>query len=652
MSPPGADAATDNDSKQALDQITHPELKTALSSAQHFDDIYMRLTQRAIKSYESAGRLRTVALLRSDLAFVHFARQKYSVAAEIWESLLYPTGAAKPFSFDAIVLESLAQLEIVIENETIMKIHLRSIKDRLGDDDGLVVDMDIHSFMQSGLKVDLISLCILGNDSNEVICKTDQVTILPGLNSVKLYCEKVTIPGLYSPTKAQIRLGKLNLVFEFAAHVRRRLAYRVPENLFSLRTSLSLPDQVVYGDSRGIVTVRIITRHTSISSGSLTISSLSSLSFAPFSSILFRTVPLTNTRGKVARERLIDAQESKIILPECNENEIVEFNLSFATDVKNAGDQKFKIVINYTTAAGKNRMLSTIEKTIFPGQEIDLGYFLDIAADDIVKRKASDSSQMKLIVSYYSIVEELDAYFSDMITGLLIEAKLQGYSGFIYKHIREHYLVNLNIIHYVLHGKLCLPSIDARILSSALASEDEGAQAAIRNLLETFRSKVDGASSQQVQAAVFLKPRVIHFLADPPVCKVLLSAEIVAENPVDRVEVGSSLSSKLVIKQELWNISDSQYEMVYDIVPDSAWMIAGRKRESFVIKRGENLEFELTLVPIHTGLLLFPAVKLDVVTGGNAVICNYPSAKHISVVPATSGKMLFNRDSEIDVIRA
>ncbi|KAI8849286.1 hypothetical protein BC829DRAFT_471380 [Chytridium lagenaria] len=387
-----------------------------------------------------------------------------------------------------------------------------------------------------------------------IYCKQmDEDILIENENNLKIH--KVTIPGFYSPTKAYIRLGKLALGFEFPPHVRRRLTYRVPENLSSLRASLSLPDQVTYGESRGMLTVKITARHTSIASGTLTISSVG---------VLFRIVRVSSgDRDRVAKERSMDTQDGKIVLPECNENDVVEFNLSFASEVKNAGEQKrfcsYKIVNIEAVAPGYTCKSFTPSKdqVICTGQEVDLGYFLTLS-EEACKKEGADagSPQMKLTLSYYSVME-----------------------------------------------------------------------ASLRNLFDAFQTAVDSASSRTIR-------------------EVLLAAEVesagIATGQV--VEVGATMKARLCIRQEMWKWVEEEIEMVYEIEMDCNWMVSGRRRGTFIMKKNEDKEFELILVPIITGLILFPAVTVNAVheNVSASISCSYPSARHITIVPATSGKMLFH----------
>lgn len=64
--------------------ITNDELKAAFTSECQFDELYARLTERAIKGLEaSSTRERTLVLLYGDLAFLHYIRKRYNLAQNL-----------------------------------------------------------------------------------------------------------------------------------------------------------------------------------------------------------------------------------------------------------------------------------------------------------------------------------------------------------------------------------------------------------------------------------------------------------------------------------------------------------------------------------------------------------------------------------------
>lgn len=70
-----------------FNQITNAELKDCLKNKQVFDDAYMKLTNRAIRSFGLGNRDRSVWALKNDNAYLYYYRSEYAKAAEIWESI-------------------------------------------------------------------------------------------------------------------------------------------------------------------------------------------------------------------------------------------------------------------------------------------------------------------------------------------------------------------------------------------------------------------------------------------------------------------------------------------------------------------------------------------------------------------------------------
>ncbi|KAI9202421.1 uncharacterized protein BJ171DRAFT_514013 [Polychytrium aggregatum] len=63
--------------------LTNQELKNALMSTSHFDELYARITGRAITSFELTTRARTVNMLKCDIALLLFTRGRFQDAINI-----------------------------------------------------------------------------------------------------------------------------------------------------------------------------------------------------------------------------------------------------------------------------------------------------------------------------------------------------------------------------------------------------------------------------------------------------------------------------------------------------------------------------------------------------------------------------------------
>ncbi|KAJ3163448.1 hypothetical protein HDU86_000027 [Geranomyces michiganensis] len=90
--------------EESLAKITNPELRNSLQSSEAFDELYLRVTSRAIKSCQGSNRPRTRRILSGDVANLHLSR--YAEAAAVWEPL---SGQDEPWPYlDDLFAEKLA----------------------------------------------------------------------------------------------------------------------------------------------------------------------------------------------------------------------------------------------------------------------------------------------------------------------------------------------------------------------------------------------------------------------------------------------------------------------------------------------------------------------------------------------------------------
>lgn len=91
------------------------------------------------------------------------------------------------------------------------------------------------------------------------------------------------------------------------------------------------------------------------------------------------------------------------------------------------------------------------------------------------------------------------------------------------------------------------------------------------------------------------------------------------------------------------NNSNNQDEFYYDIDIDyDNWLLSGKRRLRFKSKPGEMMEFSLSLVPLKTGNLLLPSVRISAVSTevfASTVYIN--SAQQILVKPKSKTATFF-----------
>lgn len=110
--------------------------------------------------------------------------------------------------------------------------------------------------------------------------------------------------------------------------------------------------------------------------------------------------------------------------------------------------------------------------------------------------------------------------------------------------------------------------------------------------------------------------------------------------------VSEACPCKLLIKQLThWATAsnNNQGEFYYDIDIDyDNWLLSGKRRLRFKSKPGEMMEFALSLVPLKTGNLLLPSVRVSAVSTeifASTVYIN--SAQQILVKPKSKTATFF-----------
>jgi hypothetical protein len=89
-------------------QISNDNLLQIMKSKATFDAAYERISQKCFRSFEICQRPGTVSFLKADLAFLHFARQNYTKAAEIFEEICFKYSEHGWNHIDTVLIERYA----------------------------------------------------------------------------------------------------------------------------------------------------------------------------------------------------------------------------------------------------------------------------------------------------------------------------------------------------------------------------------------------------------------------------------------------------------------------------------------------------------------------------------------------------------------
>ena len=83
-------------------------LMNTLKSKTEFDDCYETLTQKCFRSFDRCKRPATVAYLKADLAMLHFIRQNYAKASDIFSEICFQYGNMGWNHIDTVLIERYA----------------------------------------------------------------------------------------------------------------------------------------------------------------------------------------------------------------------------------------------------------------------------------------------------------------------------------------------------------------------------------------------------------------------------------------------------------------------------------------------------------------------------------------------------------------
>ncbi|TPX68861.1 hypothetical protein SpCBS45565_g02843 [Spizellomyces sp. 'palustris'] len=267
------------------------------------------------------------------------------------------------------LLWAASNLDNVIKKQdsAVISVAILSVVNEIGDDDGLVVAVEVQNHLPQAFTADELRLCLTGGDMGDHQCRATNLKVEPGANKILLTGEKITISGTYTVGLTTLQIGKLQLEY------RSRTSFRVTGNPVPVRILAGLPDKITFGEPNNSLQIKLFTGHQAIKGGSLVISALTPVSFPTMKSVLFRTMSSLEENAH-AKERTIDTTENRIVLPACEQHEMVTFYVPFSeSNDSRSHEHKLRILVDYTTEGDKRFTCAVIEK-IDLSPSFDLNY--------------------------------------------------------------------------------------------------------------------------------------------------------------------------------------------------------------------------------------------------------------------------------------
>ncbi|KAJ3176861.1 hypothetical protein HDU87_004793 [Geranomyces variabilis] len=380
--------AQNGDVKESLAKITNIELRSSLQSSEAFDELYLRITSRAIRSCQGSNRPRTRRILSGDLANLHFARSRYAEAAAVWEPIV---GQDEPWPFlDDLFAEKLAQCwkmlkdsdrylksclhlvtcstisaqdrveyyvdELVstssqvaqvleVSGVSILKLKTLRFINTIEDDGRCTVTLNVQNLVKEELNFDEVIAKVISTDGIEYACQAQSITLDPGTKDIQLSGQRLTISGTYVVDHVTCRIGKLRLVYHNLG------SFHVTGGAVPFSISAGLPDQSLSRDSSSMLQVDIVTGSAALKQGTLALSA-PTLSFPFLKSVLHRKSSMEDDASHI-KECTIDTAENRIVLPSIDSLERLSFQIPFQDLAKGMeSEHRVKFSLTYTTADG------------------------------------------------------------------------------------------------------------------------------------------------------------------------------------------------------------------------------------------------------------------------------------------------------------
>ncbi|KAJ3151464.1 hypothetical protein HDU89_001906 [Geranomyces variabilis] len=374
--------------KESLAKITNPELRSSLQSSEAFDELYLRITSRAIRSCQGSNRPRTRRILSGDLANLHFARSRYAEAAAVWEPLggqdeqwpflddlfaerlaqcwkmlkdsdrylksclhlvTCPTisaqGRVKYYVDELVSTSSQVAQGLEVSGGSILKLKILRFINTIEDDGRCAITLSVQNLLKEDLSVDEVFVKVISTDGIEYACQAQSITLDPGTKDIQLSGQRLTISGTYAVDQVTCRIGKLKLVY------RNLGSFHVTGGAVPFRISAGLPDQSLSRDTGSVLQVEIVTGSAALKQGTLALSA-PTLSFPTLKSVLHRKSSIEDD-GSHIKECTIDTVENKVVLPSIDPLERLSFQIPFQDLTKGIEpDHRVKFMLTYTTADG------------------------------------------------------------------------------------------------------------------------------------------------------------------------------------------------------------------------------------------------------------------------------------------------------------
>ncbi|CEP10929.1 hypothetical protein [Parasitella parasitica] len=560
--------------------------------------------------------------------------------------------------------------------------------------EGTSVEVCLDNHLPKKIHFDSISLRLVGSDPEQIWFTIHDQDLEPGKNTFLLTSETST-SGNYVVETCEMRIGKLVFSHNFLRPGQKKRVVRLNHDMNHLYATLSQPQQICLGEKQRLA-VKIESRSCSTTSGMLLLESQTE-------GMEIVRVSKVSAIVDAKRDVELDMLETgEIVLPDLKPNEFIElfvvYEGSFAefdyrikttiTYKMNDKNHKFvssdyvkvtvPLLVTESTIFRETcvflkvelscngdlpvRILGSFAKpstyylvesdsemkqcalTLFPRQAVSFIYKLVKRHDKLDADDDNVNSKIHFNVKYRSLKDEVENSLQIMLRNKLQELNLEQHLPYVFQKVKEAFLGSIDYSSYGLTDVVHLDDFDAELCESFLLHRDLKTKVQLLDAIEEFFEKNEAITVQQIQQIwPNPPPHSIAFPLEVPTTKITHTAELVLSVEKDLL-VSEACPCTLCIKQlTYWNPDKSKGDFYYDIDVDyDNWLLSGKRRLRFVSKPDEVMEFPFSLVPLKTGNLLLPSVRVSAVSAdvfASTVYIN--SAQQILVKPKSKTATFF-----------
>ncbi|CAG8511571.1 6476_t:CDS:10, partial [Ambispora leptoticha] len=592
--------------------------------------------------------------------------------------------------------EELKELAVTLEIEVLRSLRpmfavlVTSIVDYITDDEPY-----LKTFTFDQLAVRLVS-----GENDEVWFVIRDEELKPGINTYHLYSD-TTACGSYVVENCRMNIGKVVFTHNFLNEGRKR-AFRINDHPAILRAQVVAPTEIHIGEQQYFI-ARVFTGLKSIEEGTLILKPISEgLSFPTQNAYhaVIKSVVDDTISDEIVSEEELEPTEFGIRIPAIEPNRIILLKIPYDCNWGSI-EHKVKISVKYVSNE-KSRVFSSIDTvkvwlpfsvtefhifrddclylkmditsngslpvrilsttllpskmynvvdnaaqtqstmTLFPKQHASFVYKLSRKDDSQIENSKIISTQVHFIVKHRTLKD------GNTFNKLLKEHNLLQHSTFVTDNVNEQLLQNVDYHWYGMSDILELGEFDSTQCERIFNSHGD-AKKSLVNVVAEFWKEYNQIHKDDVDKLATGLNAKISFPIDVPLSKVLNTVELIITKS-NQLVVGEPCHCYLIIQQSsYWNYSppgedkDKPLEFFYDVNVDfDNWLLSGHKKLCFKSKVGEIQKFFITLVPLKTGHLLVPTIRISSLSSqifSETVYIN--NAQQVLVRPRTQSATFF-----------